>query len=289
MMDVLQRVATQDTPIVREGASLSASTAAYSIASSKAVFFTSQASLDSGMHAFIAKHHVFNLLIDGGSSLKEAKRIVNALQDGNLLESMGPVLFHLELLLNRGLNNRTMESLKEAIMWENGPFSRQLLTGILAHSKRFKEVEDIRKGAIESCHSGELVFLSHLVSEAFTVLARSDDPLSTKTPEYQAISEIVSQFSQKQSVSNIIDLIEGITSYKSNIKKAQKALLKVHNATFPPPISTFPAKIARRLLVKVLAGKREKEKSTLDTLKEAAIKDDDLEYLKIHDQIVPAL
>ena len=90
------------------------------------------------LHAFIAKHHVFNLLVSGGSdALREAKRVVNDLQEnGNRLEATGPLLFHLEILVNKGVNNRTLEAFKEAVQWENSLFAQQLLMEVYRLSRR---------------------------------------------------------------------------------------------------------------------------------------------------------
>ena len=47
--------------------------------------------------------------------------------------------------------------------------------------------------------------------------------------------------------------------------------------------------MARRLLIQVLAGKKDKEKNTLEALKNSATVEKDFEFLKIYDQVVPAL
>ena len=187
---------------------------------------------------------------------------------------------------------------------------------------RLKEIQSILETfAFVGDHPGKVVFQSLLIADALADLARSDDPLTTKSDEAQKILQMIANSELKDKDVGLVHLVNGITLFKSNIKQAQKALLKVrvcietplgmqgflccyftgffsrnkrkcsfyqaHNARFPVPISRFPGMIARRLLVKVLSGKRDKEKNTLEALKASAIKDDDKEFLKIYDQVIP--
>ena len=76
-------------------------------------------------------------------------------------------------------------------------------------------------------HPGKLVFQSLLIVEALSDLARIDDPLSAKSEEAQKILAMLSESGLKEIDASLCHLINGIALFKSNIKQAQKALLKV--------------------------------------------------------------
>ena len=76
-------------------------------------------------------------------------------------------------------------------------------------------------------HPGKVVFQSHLIVEALTDLARVEDPFTSKSEEAQKILKMVTESGLKEIDAGLLHLINGIVLFKSNIKQAQKALLKV--------------------------------------------------------------
>ena len=80
-------------------------------------------------------------------------------------------------------------------------------------------------------HPGKLVFQSLLIVDALSDLARIEDPLSAKSEEAQKILAMLSESGLKEVDASLGHLINGIVLFKSNIKQAQKALLKVRVRT----------------------------------------------------------
>ena len=76
-------------------------------------------------------------------------------------------------------------------------------------------------------HPGRFVFQSLLIVDALTDLARIEDPLTAKSDEAQKILQMIADSDLKEKDVGLLHLINGITLFKSNIKQAQKALLKV--------------------------------------------------------------
>ena len=76
-------------------------------------------------------------------------------------------------------------------------------------------------------HPGKVVFQSLLIVDALSDLAYIDDPLSSKTEEAQKILGMLGDSGLKDIDASLMHLINGIALFKSNIKQAQKALLKV--------------------------------------------------------------
>ena len=76
-------------------------------------------------------------------------------------------------------------------------------------------------------HPGKGVFQASLIVDALTDLARVDDPLTAKSEEAQRILKMIADSDLKEKDAGLLYLVNGIALFKSNIKQAQKALLKV--------------------------------------------------------------
>ena len=76
-------------------------------------------------------------------------------------------------------------------------------------------------------HPGKVVFQSLLIVDALSDLAYLEDPLSFKSEEVQKILYLLDESGLKDIDASLMHLINGIALFKSNIKRAQKALLKV--------------------------------------------------------------